>query len=376
MKLIMLIFVCIYINLLAFSKEYSLDIFGPKLRIGITRLQGKELFVNSENGRYSLILDGREKIKEQGSVSRLIYRGDKIIYNQNSYNKVEIKKTDIFTLLSLSKDGKNYSRYRGEFMLEYRNNMILPINLVRAEQYLYSVVPSEIGISFHDEAIKAQAVAARTYMYHSLLSKKYSYCDMLDTVDSQVYLGYDREHPRITKLVNETANEVILYNGLAINAFFHSTSGGRTANNEDVWTSGTPLSYIRAVDDRGNGDESPRQNWEYTISKRKLSDIFGFNVRKVEISDRVDGRAKYVRITGSRSITITGNELRRRVGYTKIFSTMFNITDNGNTLKFRGHGSGHGLGMPQWSANGMAQRGKKYQEILKYFYTGVEIKKI
>lgn len=376
MKLILTIIIFSYANLFAFSNEYSLEIFGPELKIGITRLQGKEIFVNSENGRYSLIFDGVENIKTEGSISHLIYTRDGIIYNNKSYNKVEIKKVDIFTLLNFSKDGKNYSRYRGEFVLEYRNNMILPINLVRAEEYLYSVVPSEIGLSFHEEAIKAQAVAARTYMYHSLLNKKYTYCDMLDTVDSQVYLGYDREHSKITELVNETANEIMLYNGLAINALFHSTSGGRTANNEDVWTSGTPLPYIRAVNDKGNGDESPRQNWNFSISKKELSNIFGFNVSKIEVSDRVDGRAKYVKVIGSKTIKITGNELRRRLGYTKIFSTLLNIKDNGNSIYFSGHGSGHGLGMPQWSANGMAKKGKKYHEILKYFYTGIEIKKI
>lgn len=376
MKFNLIAFILLFLSGYAYGEDYSLDTFGPLLKIGITRLQSKELYVNSENGRYTLILDNEEIVKEKEQMSRLKYDGGYVVYENKKYKKVEVKKTDVFSLLSFSKNGKNYSRYRGEFVLEYRDKMIFPINYVQAEEYLYSVVPSEIGYKFYPEAIKAQAVAARSYLYHSLMRKKYDYCDLLDTIDSQVYLGYDKENSMINELINETSNVIMVYNGEAINALFHSTSGGRTANNEDVWPSGTPLPYIRAVDDKDYGNDSPRQNWNFTISKSEMSKIFGFTVKKIKIIKSADKRVKKLKISGSSSVTMTGNDLRKKVGYTKIFSTMFKVEDKGKNFYFTGHGSGHGLGMPQWSANGQAKKGKKYNEILKYYYTGIELKEI
>ncbi len=377
MKNSLIAYIFLLLSTLTFGDEYSLDTFGPVLEIGVTRFRGKELFVKSENGSYKLILDGKEVEVQRGKVSKIAHKNSKFIYKDTEYSKIEIRKADIFALLALSKDGKRYSRYRGEFLLKSINFQIMPINLVQAEEYLYSVVPSEIGYNFEPEAIKAQAIAARSYLYHSLLSKKYNYCDLLDTVDSQVYLGFDRENGKITELVNETANLIMVYNGEAINALFHSTSGGRTANNEDVWPNGTPLPYIRSVVDKGNGDESPRQTWEFTISKKDLSKKIGFTVNKIEIVERVDGRVKYIMLRGSnKSKKVTGNEFRSILGYNKLFSTMFSVKDIGSSFYFKGNGSGHGLGMPQWSANGMAKKGKKYEEILKYYYSGVDIEKI
>lgn len=376
MKNSIIAFVFLFLSAFTFGDEYSLNTFGPVLKIGITRFKGKELFVKSENGSHKLLFDNKVVEVEAGRVSKITYKNGKFHYGNNEYSQVEIIKTDIFALFALSKDGKNYSRYRGEFLLEGIDNQIMPVNLVQAEEYLYSVVPSEIGYSFETEAIKAQAIAARSYLYHSLLSKKYSYCDLLDTVDSQVYLGYDRENDKITELVNETANLIMVYDGKAINALFHSTSGGRTANNEDVWPVGSPLPYIRGVADKGNGDESPRQNWEFTISKKDLSKKVGFTVNKIEIVERVDGRVKYVMLKGNQNKKVTGNQLRSYLGYNKLFSTMFSVKDTGSSFYFKGNGSGHGLGMPQWSANGLAKKGKKYDEILKYYYSGVSIEKI
>ncbi len=376
MKNSLIAFIFLFLSAFAFGDEYSLNTFGPVLEIGITRFKGKELFVKSENGSYKLLLDGKEVEVGAGKVSKVAYKNGNFIYGNKEYTKIEIKKADIFALLSISKDGQKYSRYRGEFVLKSLNSQIMPINMVQAEEYLYSVVPSEIGYSFEAEAIKAQAIAARSYLYHSLLSKKYNYCDLLDTVDSQVYLGFDRENDKITELVNETSNLIMVYDGKAINALFHSTSGGRTANNEDVWPAGTPLPYIRGVADKGNGDESPRQLWEFTISKKDFSKKVGFTVNKIEIVERVDGRVKYAMLKGSKNTKVTGNQLRSYIGYNKLFSTMFSVKDTGNSFYFKGNGSGHGLGMPQWSANGLAKKGKKYDEILKYYYSGVSIEKI
>ncbi len=201
MKNSLIAFIFLFLSAFAFGDEYSLNTFGPVLEIGITRFKGKELFVKSENGSYKLLLDGKEVEVGAGKVSKVAYKNGNFIYGNKEYTKIEIKKAGIFALLSISKDGQKYSRYRGEFVLKSLNSQIMPINMVQAEEYLYSVVPSEIGYSFEAEAIKAQAIAARSYLYHSLLSKKYNYCDLLDTVDSQVYLGFDRENDKITELV-------------------------------------------------------------------------------------------------------------------------------------------------------------------------------
>lgn len=369
--ILMLLFV---VNL--FAIEGLEDNFGSLLKIGITRFQGKAVSFRNETGAYSIIADGKEFINEKGNVVTFYISNGKIAFANNIYENISLEKIDPQGIFSVSKDGKTYGRYRGNFELKIVNGNIMPINRVYAEEYLYSVVPSEIGNNFPDEAIKAQAVAARTYLYFNLGGAKYSYCDMLDNISSQMYLGYDREVAKINKLVNETFNEILVYNGKVIQAFFHSTSGGKTASNENVWPSGKPIPYLRSVDDSENGTISPRHSWILELTKNEFNKLAGFDVDKIDIVEVGEGRVKYLELVGKIKKKITGEELRRIIGVTKLNSTMFTLSETEDKYIFTGNGFGHGLGMPQYSAYTMAEKGKSYIDILTYYYTGVKLTKV
>ena len=189
-----------------------------------------------------------------------------------------------------------------------------------------------------------------------------------------MYLGYDRESSNINRLVNETFNEVLVYDGKPIEALFHSTSGGKTASNEDVWPSGKPIPYLRGVDDTGNGTISPRENWVLEVTKSELNNIAGFIIKDINILETGNDRVKYIELIGtSKKKKYTGEELRRALGVNRLNSTMFIIEEKENSFIFTGSGFGHGLGMPQYSAYTMAESGKNYKEILLYYYSGVKL---
>lgn len=358
-----------------FSESLEND-FGPLLKVGITRFQGTKVYIKSDNGSFLIKTDDKVVLVQPGVVYEFCLNKGEIAFDGSSYKTISLEKIESNTLMALSTNKYTYGRYRGEFDLKVINNKILPINKVYAEEYLYSVVPSEIGNSFPDEAIKAQAVAARSYLYFGMTDYKYSYCDLLDNVNSQMYLGYDKENSKINNLVNETYDEILVYNGKVIQALFHSTSGGKTASNEDVWPSGKPIPYLRAVDDSDNGQISPKQNWILEVTKTELSKIAGFAVDTLNILETGQGRVKYIELLGSLKKKMTGEELRRALGVNRLNSTLFTIKESEDKVIFEGNGYGHGLGLPQYSAYTMAQKGKNYIDILTYYYTGVQLKKV
>lgn len=373
MKKIFLIF--ILLSLLTFGNMIN-EQFGKKLKVGIKAFQGKELYLKIFDGKGKLKYNGKNILIKENEVLKIESKGKNLLYiNGEKTESILIEKDDMVAIFGLSKDNKKFNKYRGEFKIIPYKTKIMPINLVFAEEYLYSVVPSEIGFNFPDEAIKAQALAARSYLYHGISNKKFKKFDMLDDTTSQMYIGYKKENKKIRRLINETSNEIITYKNEPINALYHSTSGGRTANNEDVWKYSRPIPYLRSVDDSGNEEKSPRADWNYKISEKDMSRKFRFSVKEIKISEMKNNRVKKVIIKGEKIKVISGDDLRRIVGYTKIFSTMFKVKKNGNYFVFEGHGSGHGVGMSQWGAYGLAKKGYSYQEIIKHYYKKVEIKK-
>ncbi|BDU49980.1 SpoIID/LytB domain-containing protein [Haliovirga abyssi] len=371
-KLILLFILIGSFNL--FSQDLLTESFGKKLRVGIKRISNNVVYIKSYNGEFNIELENGKIIKK--SALRLIRKNKKIYFENKSIDILKIRRSNVVTIIGIGKSEEKYHKYRGDFDFIIYKGKILPINIILAEEYLYSVVPSEIGINFPDEAIKSQIVAARTYLYYGLKNKKYEKFDLLDGTSSQMYLGYERENSKINNLINLTSHEIMVYKDKTINALYYADSGGWTANNEDVWSGGKPIPYLRAVDDKDNCKNSPRSNWSYRISKKRVSKIFGFNINKIKIIDKKNRRVKKVLIYGNKKKIISGNELRRKLGYTNVFSTVLKILDTGSYFIFKGHGSGHGVGMPQWGAYGLAKKGYDYKKILKYYYTGVKIKKI
>jgi stage II sporulation protein D len=367
-----LFYIFLFISLTIFGEEYIQD----DLVVGINRFKGKKVYISTEKGSAIIEIKGKnyysQEIKE-GMVQSIKISGDKVDYRGKKAKEIYLYKGSPESVIKISLDGKKFSRYRGDFkFVSYKGN-ILPLNSIQSEDYIYSVVPSEIGHYFPKEAIKAQTLAARSYLYYGLKYSRYKGFDLYDNVNSQMYLGMDRENKQINEIVRKTQGEAILYKGNPINALYYSTSGGVTANSEDVW-GGVKVPYLRSVRDKGNEKRSPRLNWTVKISKNEVSKKFGYRVKSLKVMEVKSNRVSKIRVSGSKTKTISGDKLRSIIGYGKLYSTQFKVKSSGNYFVFTGKGSGHGVGMSQYGAYGLSEKGKDYEQILRHYYKGVEIK--
>lgn len=296
-------------------------------------------------------------------------------------------------LVTLSQ-GDNARRYRGNMEFRTDGKGLTAINQLPVEEYLYGVVPAEMHAYWPAEALKAQAVAARSYVLAQLGSYQSQGFDVLATQRSQVYRGYDGENPATTKAVDETRGVVMTYRGRPISAVFHSSSGGYTENSEDVWIS--RVDYLRARPDPA--DQNPQHyGWSKTYTLEELKQQFAsrgyqfseiYNLEEVERTS-TGARVKCLAVTGlgpdGRPLTIEigrnpakskADEVRMSLGLkSSLFTMRKNFDDKNNlvSVTFTGSGWGHGLGMSQYGALGLATQGYNYQDILKYYYTGITI---
>ena len=275
-----------------------------------------------------------------------------------------------------------------EIKLKYTSNMVVRVKQddeiinVPFEDYIIGVLAGEMPISFELEALKAQAVAARSYVMKKMEANINKDYDVVDTVLNQVYL--DDEHlqevwqedytDNINKLkqaVLETFNEYLEYDGKVVDAMFFSTSVGYTENSEEVFTNKVP--YLRSV--ASTWDEiSPVYEVNYTFELENFYNKLNLNYSDtldIELLDTTStGRIKKLKINGT---TLEGNTV---VSNLNLKSNHFDIELKNNKIYITTKGYGHGVGMRQYGAQGMALKGYKYDEILKYYYQGVEIKKI
>lgn len=198
----------------------------------------------------------------------------------------------------------NNRRYRGIIeVARFAGRNITAVNIIHIEQYLYSVVPSEMPALWHMEALKAQAVAARTYAMNRRGQFSAQGFDLVDTIFSQVYLGVDNEHQRSTQAVRETRGIMIFYNNQPIEAVYFSSSGGFTENSENVWQS--PRPYLRAVSSRY---EPTGMEWSRTISLTQLNSLLNSSninigtAQGISISISRNRRVQELNIIGSNGI--------------------------------------------------------------------------
>lgn len=293
------------------------------------------------------------------------------------------------------------------------------INEVGMEEYLYGVVPRELGPSVYPEveAQKAQAVAARTYAHSSLGKHWNNGYDVVATVQDQVYGGSAAEHSISTSAVNATAGIVATHNGAMISALFYATSGGKTSNVEDVFSTAAP--YLTTVWDAPAGQELPSvsalltdlktpawtgayggfhsyHRWNYSWTMAQMSCVVGDfankavgNVTAINVLSRsaTSGRVTQIQfVTDQGTFTETGTAIRSAMPYintsgvpTLLPSTLFvieRVTNSSGVLtgyRAYGGGNGHGAGMAQTGAVGMARAGHTYQQILQKYYAGITL---
>lgn len=331
-------------------------------------------------------------------------------------------------------------RYRGYIRLLNKNNEIIVINHISIEEYLYGVVPREMSPSFHIEALKAQAVASRSYAFSNINKHSTDGFNLCDTTHCQVYSGYELEKPSTNLAVDETKDIFAFYDGVIINAQYHAASSGFTEDSANIW--GGDLPYLKSVEDRFSL-ESPYSSWSISISLLDLRDklmVAGVNLGELKgiepMGTTATGKVDKVKIIGYLGEeTMTATKFRNIVGNTIFKSSWFNIKGGNNSIStnqvyviggnilrpqivdlnntyiidakdqkkvnrgivhramgkdrleslggfypissseiiIEGKGYGHGVGMSQYGAKKMAEEGYKYEEILKYYYTGIDV---
>jgi stage II sporulation protein D len=285
--------------------------------------------------------------------------------------------------------------YRGNWAVLSTDSGIAVINSLHIEDYLKGVVPHEIGKLKQSEleALKAQAVAARTYAYHHLNFRKSQGFDVYADTRDQVYNGKSDEDSITNKAILATSGLVIKHNGNLIEAYYHSTCSGKT-DSPEVWDSESKP-YLVSVSDSANGkffcEASKYRNWEEKFTKAELGDLFQKNIAnakadkifsfsKVEqifiIEKFPSGRVKrLVVFTDKGSFEIFGDRTRwlfQRGG--KILpSALFSISREKDNFIINGSGFGHGIGMCQIGVIARAREGQKFEDILKAYYTNVSI---
>ena len=451
-KFFLFLGICIFL-LLIFSNSVLSAGKQPILRVGIflnqteVNMSGDGAFKIYNLKSNSLISEEHNKIVKLVPHDKGIKIIEKGVYS-GPIKIIAVGNTKIMVVIN----GQKY-RYRGniEIDIDKEHRKLNVINIIGIEEYLYGVLKKEISPHWPKEALKAQAVAARTFAIFNMnkyIDKGYNICA---STNSQAYGGVNHEDPLTNKAVDETRGVIIAYKDKPINAVYHSDSGGHTEDSENVW--GSFLPYLRSVESKFEEKVSPpHHTWSYSINEKDLTEKLqkqGYEINSVvsiEPAKKSEtGRTSELVFTvdNVKVINMKTNDFRGLIGEDLIRSTLFDIEAIGKesntkediedkreiegkkeqegsikeileqkkdwtikellelmernkeekekekeeevlkveivksniplTFIFSGSGNGHGVGMSQWGAYGMALQGYRYQDILKYYYQGINV---
>ena len=308
----------------------------------------------------------------------------KLFFDNNKSKVFEIEVDKGLLIKSNDKRGiwVGDKRYSGLINIKNSKNEIFVVNILGIEKYLTSVVGSEMPHRWPLEALKAQAIASRTYALKKTGNDLY---DIDSTQRDQVYNGLESKTYKTKKAVKYTRSLVITHKNKLINALFHSSSAGMTENSEDVWRNKYP--YLVSVKDFDK--KNPKLYWKKIFTNKELQILFPNigGIKEIEILDITKtGRVKNIKLIGNNgSLDLSGTSLRKKLG---LKSTLFRfnfieintnqennkIKNSNNSLLISGMGSGHGVGMSQWGAKYLAIRGYQAKDILKHYYKEIQIK--
>lgn len=314
-----------------------------------------------------------------------------IIFTQEFSSRTssqDIVNTEVSNETIAQESTYDYDKYNTIKLLHTDTDKVEEIQL---DEYLYGVVSAEMPASFEEEALKAQAVVARTYTIYKIVNNdgKHGEADICD--DSGCCQAWISKEDRLEKwdedkreenwnkivdAVNSTQGKIITYEGKPINAFFHSNSGGATEAPIDVW-GGSGYPYLQSVATAGE-DAYSQYSSEATFSKEefeeKIKEVHSdfeidFDEKDcIKVEEYTDGnRVKTVKIG---NLELSGVEVRTILG---LRSANFKVTINDNEIKFEVTGYGHGVGMSQTGADSLAKEGQSYEDIIHHYYTDVEI---
>lgn len=275
-------------------------------------------------------------------------------------------------------NGKNY---RGLFDFYPSDKGLLLVNELPLEEYLVGLINCEISSLWPVEAVKAQAVIARSYAIYQMDVRRGAIYHLESTVMDQVYNGVDIEDVRAERAVQETAGEVLTYSGKVIQAFYHSNCGGHTEASRNVW--GADMPYLQGVDCRYCLN-TPSARWETALPLGKIELLLkgagykaaGLSSIRVGVKNRSGRLQDIIVATAKGELVIPAVIFRKTIGYSVIKSTNFTVKARGDDLLFSGFGNGHGVGLCQWGAKQRAADGFNYREILSYYYSGARIERL
>ncbi|MEA5573369.1 SpoIID/LytB domain-containing protein [Calothrix sp. UHCC 0171] len=268
--------------------------------------------------------------------------------------------------------------YRGRTLVVPTGKGVTAVNWVDLEEYLYSVIGGEMDARWPQEALKAQAIAARTYaIYKREQQRNDPVFDLGDSPDRwQIYKGVISESPTTYDAVDKTAGQVLTYKNRIILSVFHACSGGHTENVEDVWGGDEGRNYLRAVPDFDQN--IPECSWQRAFSATEISQRFPElgKVKEMKVQTASPfGSVKALQIIGDKSSKVLrGEDVRTAL---KLRSTRFTVTKtpDGN-FAMQGKGYGHAVGMSQWGAYNLALQRANYLQILAYYFRGVSLSPI
>lgn len=409
-------------------------IYPTKINVSVYKSSSLTI---SLNGNYQTINNDTKEITILPTNTTVTAKKDTkgITLSYSNFSQTSVSGFEIQELkgeLSLAKVSNGVT-YRGSFTLKPNGTAIEVINYLDMEDYLKGVVPSEMPASWHMEALKAQAIAARSYAANVLL--------LSNSATSQVYKGYSGEHPRSNQAIQETAGLLVKYNGRPIQTFFHSTSGGKTANVGDVWNSiQSNFPYLVSVESPFESASS-LNSWTETYSPETILKSFGLRsdatIHDIFLTKTgANGEVSAVTIkTSAGEITKKGNEseirklfpIQNANYYNTLYSNWFDVsvirageevsvqtltgqtsisdlkgqtvqTPNGKVLiddstmsiqttngivtngsgnvtsiVVNGRGWGHRIGLSQYGAKGYAEKGWTAQQILTHYFKGTQV---
>jgi len=326
-------------------------------------LEGRTVRAWSADGR--LLAEGSERILLSAVGERIRWGGSKLLGDA----------FDAAGTPELRVAGRHAG---GRVRIFARKGELFAVAAVPLETYVAAVVSREAGPRFHPEALAALAVAVRTYAAGAALAPRDPSYDLAGTVEDQVFDGVDGVSPAYREAAERTLGMTLMYRGRVAQAVFHSTCGGRTESALSAW--GRDVPYLQALPcDDCSG--SPAYRWEYRMPAaegRRLAKELGVppgkDLRFLITGRTPTGRASRLRIvSGGISRELKASEFRKAAGYAKVRSLRMEISPDASGWRFTGQGYGHGVGMCQFGADGMARRGEGFRAILARYYPGTDV---
>jgi stage II sporulation protein D len=363
----------LFFTLPAYSSNQRPDI---KVRVAVIEDRGS---INlSLKGKYFIYALDTGKLLKNGPYlnEKITASKDGLIFGRRAIGSSGVN-------IKVSRDSNIYvdsRRFRGNIDVMMKGNgKLLVINNIGLDEYLYGVLHHEVSHRWPAECLKAQAIVARTFALEQIRNNKAQPYDLRCDIYSQVYGGRTGEKWSTAHAVDSTRGKVLTFGGNIFSTYYHATCSGHTEDASNLWK--VDLAPLKGVPCNFCG-KSKHYRWTKEIPLNILElklNASGYKVGRVVsvsvLSKNPSGRNDKIEIKDDAggSVVLTGKDFRQVFGPNDVRSTKFDVEIKGRVLTLRGMGWGHGAGMCQWGAFGMSERGKKCEQILKYYYPGTEI---